>query len=186
MKPYNHLRLFLEEVRDKVELLFHDEYSIAAFFRRKGARIGKDCRILIHEFGSEPFLVSIGDHCTIAPGVAFITHDASVGLFRAEIPDLHVFGKIDIKENCFIGLRATILYNVTIGPNAIVGTGSVVTRDVPPNTVVAGVPARVVSTLDDYKKKCLARWKEMGLPHDRSVWEQRLIAHFWPEEKEAR
>ena len=56
-------------------------------------------------------------------------------------------------DNVFIGCNSTILNNVRIGPNAIIAAGSVVTKDVPPNSVVAGVPARVIATFDDYINK---------------------------------
>ncbi len=62
-------------------------------------------------------------------------------------------GRIDIKENCFIGDSVIVLPNVTIGPNSIVGAGSVVTKNVPPNTIVAGNPARAITSVDDYIKK---------------------------------
>jgi len=181
MNPIKQLQHFLEAVLDKIELMSHDEYTVAAYFRKKGTKIGANCRILIKGFGSEPYLIRIGDHCTIAPDVVFITHDASAGLFRDEIPDLNVFGKIDIKDNCFIGHGAKILYNVTIGPNSIVGAGSVVTKDVPPNTVAAGVPARIITGTNDFKHKCIAQWKELGITGERSTWEKQLRAHFWPQ-----
>ena len=56
-------------------------------------------------------------------------------------------------DNCVVGMRAILLPGVTIGPDSIVGAGSVVTRDVPPRTVAAGVPARVLCTLDEYAER---------------------------------
>lgn len=183
MKYLKFLKQALAAARNKIELMAHNEYTIAAYFRKRGAQIGKNCRILVHSFGTEPYLVKIGDNCTIAPHVALMTHDGSVGMFRGEYPDINVFGKIDIRDNCFIGFGSIIMYNVTIGPNAIVGAGSVVTRDVPPNTIVAGVPARVLGTVDDYKRKCLAQWEKIGLQGDRSTWQKQLVDYFWPERK---
>lgn len=173
----------LKEMYDKFRKRFYNEYTVAEYFRTKGVQIGDNCRILIHNFGSEPYLVKIGNNCVIAPGVSFLTHDGSASLFRKEIPDLNVFGKIEIKDNCFIGARAILLYNVTIGPNAIVGAGAVVTKDVPPNTVVAGMPAKVVCSLDEYKQKCVDRWKKLELQGPRSTWEKQLKEYFWGEGK---
>ena len=67
--------------------------------------------------------------------------------------------------------------NVTIGPNVVVGACSVVTKDVPPDTVVAGNPARVVCTLDEYEKKCVAQ--HLDVPKDREEMRKVLEEHFW-------
>lgn len=128
--------------------------------RRLGVKIGKDCRLLsnpVAVFGSEPYLVSIGDHVTITNGVRFITHDGGVWVFRQEDPDVDVYGRIKVGNNVFIGINAIILPGVTIGDNCVVGAGAVVTRDVPSGTVVGGVPARHICTLDEYRAKVQAK-----------------------------
>lgn len=119
--------------------------------KKKGLRIGENVQI-IDSFFFDPshcFLISIGNNCIICPNVRLIAHDAStkrlLGYTR--------IGKIDIRENCFIGDSAIVLPNITIGPNSIVGAGAVVTNDVPPNTVVAGNPARVIGSLEDFLNK---------------------------------
>lgn len=126
------------------------------FARKQGVRIGKDCRLLemnYWTFGSEPYLVTIGDHVTIAGGVTFITHDGGVWVFRDRHPDIDLMKPITVGNNVFIGMRAIIMPGVTIGNNSIVGASAVVTRDVPENTVVAGIPARPIKTLDEYWDK---------------------------------
>lgn len=145
-----------------------------------GVRVGKDCRIYgIPEevFGSEPYLVRLGDHVSITSGVRFISHDGGVWVFRDRYPDLDVFGPITVGSNVFIGVNAVIMPGVTIGDNVVVGTGAVVTRDIPANSVAAGVPARVVRSLDEY----LARSLGKGL-HLRSLdpdqLRRELDAHF--------
>jgi len=98
---------------------------------------------------SHCFLISIGNNCTICPNVRLVAHDAST----KRILGYTKIGKITILENCFIGDSVVVLPNVTIGPNAIVGAGSIVTRDIPSNSVAAGNPARVISSLGDYIHK---------------------------------
>ena len=152
-------------LRRRLELARYNDFTIAELLRRQGVRVGDDCRIMIRDFGTEPFLISIGNHCTITADVALVTHDGSTWVFTDDVPDVQRFGRIDILDNCFIGLRATILPGVRIGPNAIVGAGAVVTSDVPPNTVVAGCPARVICSLDDYRQKVLATWDKQRPPN---------------------
>ena len=126
--------------------------------RSIGVNVGEDCRIFPCNFGSEPYLISIGNHVTITNGVSFITHDGGVWVFRNTYPEVDYIRPIVIFDNCFIGMNAIILPGVTIGPNSIIGAGSVVTKSVPPDSVAVGVPARVIKSLDEYKKiinKCL-------------------------------
>lgn len=97
-------------------------------------------------------MIELGNNVAITHGVTFLTHDYSVNVVNSLHPEKHFkkFGKIIIKNNCFIGIHSIILPNITIGPNSIVGAGSVVTKDVPPNTVVAGNPAKHICTIDEY------------------------------------
>ena len=83
--------------------------------------------------------------------MTFITHDNSVEKLKIGFSDL--FGRIDIGENCFIGARSVIMPGVTIGDNCIVGAGSVVTKSIPPNTVVAGNPAKPITYINSYRNK---------------------------------
>ena len=166
---------------DSWERSKYDEFTIEQYYRKKGYLIGRNNRIYSGglKLSTEPYLIKIGNHCTITVGVTFLTHDGGAWLFREEIPGLNVFGKIEIKDNCFIGINSIIMPNVTIGPNAVVGAGSVVTKDVPANTVVAGVPARVICSTDEYKEKCIKRWAELKLEGSREMWEKQLMEYFW-------
>ncbi len=142
----------------------YDDFTIADFFRAQGAQIGDNCRILIRDMGSEPYLIRIGNHCTIAGGVFFGTHDGAAWVFTEELPSLQRFGAITIFDNCFIGYGAMLMPNIQIGPNSIVGAGAVVTKNVPPNTIVAGCPAKPICALDDYKRKVIAAWERQKPP----------------------
>ncbi|MBZ5629388.1 MAG: acyltransferase [Acidobacteriia bacterium] len=139
-------------------------YTIAEYLRKTGARIGENCFIVPTDLGTEPYLIRIGNHVAIAADVAFGTHDGGVWVLRDESPDLQVFGPIIIGDNCIIGQRAILLPNIRIGPNSVVAAGSVVISDVPPNTIVMGVPARPFGSLDKYREKCLERWAQQRPP----------------------
>lgn len=132
------------------------EYRVRQL-RAAGAAIGDRCRIESLSFGSEPYLVTIGDHVTIGAGVRFITHDGGVWVFRDRYPDLDLFGSISIGDNCFIGMDAIILPDVSIGRNTVIGAGSVVTKSIPSDSVAAGAPARVLKSKDQYEQEVLAK-----------------------------
>jgi acetyltransferase-like isoleucine patch superfamily enzyme len=123
-----------------------DHSKVGAFVEiQKGASIGKNCKISSHTFICEG--VQIEDNVFIGHGVMF-TND----LFpRATNPDGSPQTEADwtlletrVCKGASIGSNATILCGITIGENALVGAGAVVTKNVPANTVVAGVPARVI------------------------------------------
>lgn len=139
------------------------------FARRKGVKVGDHTRFISYpSFGSEPWLISIGDHVTISSNVTFITHDGATWCFRErpEYKNVIKYGKIEVKDNCFIGNRSMILSNwegVTIGPNSVVGAGSIVTKSIPPNSVYAGIPAKYICSMDEYAQKCLERMPEYDI-----------------------
>jgi len=115
--------------------------------------IGENCDINGDALISDPYLVRLGKNVTLS-SCSLICHDGSIKqIFNATGLKVDAVGKIDIKDNCFIGFGATILRNVTIGPNSIVAAGAVVTKDVPPNSVVAGIPAVVIGTIEAVAKK---------------------------------
>ncbi len=152
------------------------------YARSIGVSIGERCRLINLQtgtFGSEPYLVKLGEHVTITDNVKFITHDGGVWVFRDENPDLDVFGPILVGNNVFIGVNAIILPGVTIGDNCIIGAGSLVTRNVSPGSVVAGIPARVIKPVEEYRKSVM----EMSFSIRSSAPERKreiLTNHFFP------
>jgi UDP-2-acetamido-3-amino-2,3-dideoxy-glucuronate N-acetyltransferase len=126
-----------------------DETKVGTFVEiQKGARIGARCKISSHTFICEG--VTIESNVFVGHGVTFINDHmpratAADGGLQTEA-DWECLSTL-VKQGASIGSGSTILGGVTIGENAVVGAGSVVTRDVPANTVVAGNPARVLRTL---------------------------------------
>jgi acetyltransferase-like isoleucine patch superfamily enzyme len=105
---------------------------------------------------SDPKLIKIHNNVIITSNVTFVTHDVFDLGINYMYPDKKVptlMKPIEIMDNVFIGCNSTILGGVTIGNNVVVAAGSVVTKDVPPNSVVAGNPAKVIESFDDYINK---------------------------------
>lgn len=127
-----------------------DETKIGAFVEiQKNAVIGKRCKISSHTFICEG--VTIEDHVFIGHGVTFVNDSypratSAGGRLQTEA-DWNVETTL-VKTGASIGSGCTILANVTIGENALVGAGSVVTKDVPPGTIVAGNPAKVLRKVE--------------------------------------
>ena len=102
---------------------------------------------------SHCWLIEIGDNVTLAPRVHVLCHDASTKPFLGHTK----IGRVTIGYNVFVGAESVILPGVTVGSNVIVGANSTVTHDVPEGVVVAGSPARVICTLEEYLAKERAR-----------------------------
>jgi maltose O-acetyltransferase len=99
------------------------------------------------------FLISIGDHCGFGADCLILAHDAQMD----EFIDAARIGRVVIHPSCHFGSRTVVLPGVEIGPRTIVGANSVVSSSLPPDTVCAGAPARVVCPLEDYLAKHQAR-----------------------------
>lgn len=113
------------------------ELDVIERYRQKGAKIGKNVRLLGLIDGVNPHLVSIGDNTVIGRNSALLTHCPIKGARPCSV------GK-----NVWIGFGVIVLPGVTIGDNCIIGAGSVVTKDIPPNSIAAGNPARVLRKRD--------------------------------------
>lgn len=128
-----------------------DEYA-----RWRGVKVGSNCRILIRSFGSEPFLIEIGDDVTVSNNVQFITHDGATWLIRDEAGRRFHYAPIKIGNSVFIGANSLVMPGVEIGNRVIIGAGSVVTKSVPDGVIVAGNPARIIGTFDEFRDRHLA------------------------------
>ena len=111
-------------------------------------------------FASEPFLVEIGDDTRVSYNVSFVTHDGSVDIIRKFIDEdkrdnVLTIGKIKIGKNCLIGCNVTILPGVTIGDNAVIGAGSVVSKNIPEGEVWGGCPIKFIKKTTELAQKYL-------------------------------
>ncbi|MDR7079132.1 maltose O-acetyltransferase [Neobacillus niacini] len=127
-------------------------------YKKLGMKIGDNCSIQAGVTFDYSFcwLINIGNNVTIGPEAYILAHDAST------IKELNFtkVGSITIEDNVFIGARALILPGVTIGKNSIVAAGSIVTKTVPENSIVAGNPAKVITSKDEYLEKNKMLFKE--------------------------
>lgn len=123
--------------------------------RRIGVKVGSHCRFIDTSpdtFSTEPFLIEIGNHVSMTrPKI--ITHDGSVWVFREMYPEIDLFGRIVIGNNCFIGEGVVILPNTFVGDNSIIGANTIIKGNYPPNSVIAGCPGKVISTIDEFFQK---------------------------------
>lgn len=97
------------------------------YFRKIGMKIGEECYIFSNKIETaEPYLVTLGNHVTIANDVMFATHDASANFYLENVSD--IYGRINIGDHCFIGMGSLVLPGVTLADHTIVAAGSVVTK----------------------------------------------------------
>lgn len=151
-----------------IKTVINKYYQITSplkYAKKMGVNFSGDGNVTIYgkcSYGSEPWIITIGDNVYITNNCQFITHDGGTLLFRKDIPDLEITKPIIIKNNVYIGNNVTILPGVTIGNNVVIGTGSIVTKNVPDNCVVAGVPAKFIKSIDQYREKLISESIHLG------------------------
>ncbi|WP_166082349.1 acyltransferase [Erysipelothrix anatis] len=166
-------------------LLKKNGHQRAAYFKKNDYFNvqGDDCFFQPINFGTEPKLISFGSNVYIAAKVTFINHDViHMMLNTAEKTDKfsEYVGPINFGNNIFIGSNSTILYGVSIGSNCIVAAGSLVNKSIPPGSIVAGVPARVIGSYDDFLND-REKYSQSVLWNSTMPKEQRLdlqVAHY--------
>lgn len=128
------------------------------YLRKKGVVVGEGVAIFdpqsVFIDSTRPCLLEIGNDVQITRGVTILTHGYDWSVLKGKYGEIcGSAGKVKIGNNVFIGMQATILKGVTIGNNVIIGANSLVNKNVPDNTVVAGNPAKVIMTIDEYYEK---------------------------------
>lgn len=149
--------------------------------------IGENCLWQSRIFPMDPEMILIHDNVSIAADVLLCTHDAIRHVLHYLDDEYYIphIGCIEIEDNVFIGAGSIIMPNVRIGYNTIIAAGSIVTKDIPPGSIVGGVPARIIGSFDDlllerkketqiyksfnYKELCDIKWEEFFNTRDRII-----------------
>lgn len=166
----------LNRILIKLGLIKPIDYNSIEYLRTRGVEIGNNVHIInsVIDYG-HGFLVSIGNNVTLTH-VRILAHDAST-----QIPlGVSKVGRVVIGDNVFIGQGSIILPNTHIGNRVIIGAGSVVSRDIPDNSVAAGNPAKVIETYDSFVEK--HRTKMQYRPVYQTLWSEKS----WEEKEQMR
>jgi maltose O-acetyltransferase len=146
----NSIDLFVLRSRRWVERVARGDLTVGRL-RAAGVRIGN--RVILErgawvdlEWGS---LIEIGSNVVLAPASMVFAHDASMQMATGYTR----VAPVSIGDRVFIGARTIVLPGVTIGADAVIAAGSIVTGDVPPDTIVAGVPARTIGTAREFRER---------------------------------
>lgn len=162
-----------------------DSDSFVEYLKKMGVRIGD--RTVIYAptktciDTTRPWLIEIENDVKITEGVTILTHGYDWSVLQNVYGEvLGSSGKVKIGDNVFIGMKTTILKDVEIGDNVIIGANSLVNKDIPSNVVVAGNPARVIMSIEEYyQKRKLMQEKEAA----ELVQEYRKVFNRNPEKK---
>ena len=154
-------------------------FEYANYLRKWGDfnSIGTDCSIKTYTNITDPQYVRIGNNVQLS-NCSIFGHDGSIScLNRAYGKILDRVGKIDIRDNVYIGHGAIILPGVTIGPNAIIGAGAVVAKTIPPDSIVVGNPGKIIGSVDALVDRLEASTKQLPWY---SLLEQRGVSGYDP------
>ena len=140
-----------------------DGAAWAAIVKRHGGlhSMGEHCHIQMNAVITDPAYVRLGNNVHLT-GCTLFGHDGAVAMLKqASGLALDKVGKIEIHDNVFVGHQAIIMPGVSIGPNAIVAAGSVVTADVPAGSIVGGVPARVIGEVSSLLERLQTETRQL-------------------------
>lgn len=151
------IKHILNKIRYKINGVSNETLLLQANIR-EGLKVGRNV------YGLEGctidhghcWLIEVGHNVVFAPQVYLLAHDTSA---KRSLGYVRI-GKIRIGDNCFIGARAMIMPNVEIGENTIVGANSVVTKSFPANVVIAGNPAKIITTVKENEEKLRRQFEQ--------------------------
>lgn len=148
------LKKIVKRIKKFIWLRIRNDY--VGYARSLGVRIGEHSQILTDPeacFGTEPWLIKLGDHVDVTSGVQFLNHEGGIWCARGidkKYEKLDCFAPIVVGNNVMIGIKSLIMPGVTIGNNVIIGGHSVVTKDIPDGVIVGGIPAKQISTIEKF------------------------------------
>jgi acetyltransferase-like isoleucine patch superfamily enzyme len=183
---------FLKNLKKRIGFEYYrfSEKNYEKFLRKRGIKLGKnifwgDVRT-INIDTTRPSLVEIGNNVRIDTGMTILTHDYPTWVFRYVYNDfINSSGKVIIGNNVYFGQYCSVLKGVSVGDNCIIGMGSIITKDIPQNSVAVGRPARVICSLEDYYKKRKEKCIEEAFEYARSIQDRfkrrPRIEDFWEE-----
>lgn len=135
-----------------VDIYWRHIASPIKYAKHIGVEIGTNCMIATRGWSTEPYLIKVGNNVQITRGVSIHTH-GGCHCIRHTHPDFDCFGKVVIEDWCYIGAFSQICPGVTIGEGSLVAAGSIVTKSVPPHSVVGGNPAKYICSTEDFFKR---------------------------------
>lgn len=183
----------LKRIYNKIYNLYvrSSSYRYVTYLRKKGVKIGDNFQVKgkvksVSIDETRPSLITIGDNVTINRNFTLITHDFVSGVFLHKFNDfINSSGAIVIGNNVRFGVNCMVLKGVTIGDNCFVAAGSIVTKSVPANSIVGGVPARVLCSIDEYYEKRKILCEAEAFEYARSIKERYgrnpKYTDFWEE-----
>lgn len=135
---------------------------------------------------TRPSLITIGSNCYFNENFTILTHDWVTKVFLNSNRDfINSSGRVSIGNNVSFGQNVMVLKGVTIGDNCFIGAGSIVTKDIPANSIAVGAPCKVIMTLEDYYQKRLVKSEIEALDYAKSIQERfhrkPVPADFWEE-----
>jgi acetyltransferase-like isoleucine patch superfamily enzyme len=172
-------------------MLISNPYKRAKYLKQHNIffEIGNNCSIMNRIIPLYSKLIKLGNNVHLASNVNFITHDVAHAMLNnldfdnKQTRDTPIFeekiGCIEIKNNVFVGANCSILYNVQIGNNVIIGSGSVVTKDIPDNSIVAGIPAKVIGNFGDFVHKRIKTNYPKELKPINQIISNELVEFCW-------
>lgn len=155
----------------------------------RGVQIGVGNHVdpkTVHIDLTRPSLITIGDNCYFNKNFTLLTHDWVTNVFMKSDRDfVNSSGRVTIGNNVSFGENVMVLKGVTIGNNCFIGAGSIVTKDIPANSIAVGTPCKVVMSLEEYYQKRLVKSEDEALEYARSIQERfhrkPVPSDFWEE-----